>query len=67
MVQWLRFHAPNAEGLGSIPGQETKSLHATWWSQKKKKKEKEQQLWPALYMEIFTESTGLLDKKWLYI
>ena len=21
MVQWLRLHAPNAEGLGSIPGQ----------------------------------------------
>ena len=25
MVQWLRLHAPNAEGLGSIPGQETSS------------------------------------------
>ena len=27
MVQWLRFHAPNAEGLGSIPNQETKIFH----------------------------------------
>ena len=26
MVQWLRLHAPNAGGLGSIPGQETRSL-----------------------------------------
>ena len=37
VVQWLRLHAPNAEGLGSIPGQgtrshmhvATKSSHAT--------------------------------------
>ena len=25
VVQWLRLHAPNTEGLGSIPGQGTKS------------------------------------------
>ena len=25
-VQWLRLHAPNAGGLGSIPGQGTRSL-----------------------------------------
>ena len=25
MVQWLRFRAPNAGGLGSIPGQGTRS------------------------------------------
>ena len=25
MVQWLRLHAPNAWGSGSIPGQETRS------------------------------------------
>ncbi|TEA24223.1 hypothetical protein DBR06_SOUSAS17310030, partial [Sousa chinensis] len=37
VAQWLRFHVPNAEGPGSIPGQgtrshmhaATKSLHAT--------------------------------------
>ncbi|TEA25605.1 hypothetical protein DBR06_SOUSAS2510013, partial [Sousa chinensis] len=36
VVQWVRFHAPNAGGLGSIPGRgtrshmyaATKSLHA---------------------------------------
>ena len=29
VVQWLRFHAPNAGGLGSIPGQGTRShMHA---------------------------------------
>ena len=44
VVQWLRLHAPNAGGPGSIPGQgtrshmhaTTKSLHAatkTWRSQ----------------------------------
>ena len=25
VVQWLRLHAPNAGGLGSIPGQKTKT------------------------------------------
>ena len=25
VVQWLRVHGPNAEGLGSIPGQGTRS------------------------------------------
>ena len=30
MVQWLRLCAPNAVGLGSIPGQGTRShMHAT--------------------------------------
>ncbi|TEA28249.1 hypothetical protein DBR06_SOUSAS3310030 [Sousa chinensis] len=29
VVQWLRLHAPNAGGLGSIPGQGTRShMHA---------------------------------------
>ena len=25
MVQWLRLHAPNAGGLGSVPGEGTRS------------------------------------------
>ena len=25
VVQWLRLHAPNAAGIGSIPGQGTRS------------------------------------------
>ena len=25
VVQWLRYHTPNAGGLGSIPGQGTRS------------------------------------------
>ena len=30
MAQWLRLHAPNAGGLGLIPGQGTRShMHAT--------------------------------------
>ena len=33
-VQWLRIHASTAEGTGSIPGQETKILHAMWHVQK---------------------------------
>ena len=28
VVQWLRLHSSNAGGMGSIPGQETKILHA---------------------------------------
>ena len=34
-VQWLRLHASNARGVGSIPGQGTKCPHA---AAKKKKK-----------------------------
>ena len=30
VVQWLRLCTPNAGGPGSIPGQESKILHATW-------------------------------------
>ena len=29
VVQWLRLCVPNVGSLGSIPGQGTKSLHAT--------------------------------------
>ena len=36
VVQWLRFHAPNVRGPGSIPGQETKS-HSLELKRKKKK------------------------------
>ena len=34
-VQWLRFCASNAGGMGSIPGGGTKIPHAAWHSQKK--------------------------------
>ena len=36
VFQWLRLHAPNARGMGSIPGWGTKIPHATGWGQKKK-------------------------------
>ena len=36
-VQWLRLHASNAVGLGSIPGQGTKIPHAVWHGQKKER------------------------------
>ena len=34
-VQWLRLRAPNAGGMGWIPGQGTKIPHATQHGQKK--------------------------------
>ena len=37
-VQWLRFHAAIAGGLGSIPGQGTKITHATLVAKKLKNK-----------------------------
>ena len=37
-VARLRLCAPNAGGVGSIPGRGTKILYATWRGQKKKKK-----------------------------
>ena len=55
VVQWLRVHAPNAEGPGVIAGQGTRShmlqlkiLHAaakTWCSQINFKKKKSTSLW----------------------
>ena len=36
VVQCLRLHASNAGGVGLIPGQGTKILHAKLCSQKKK-------------------------------
>ena len=35
-VQWLRLLAPNTGGMGLIPSQGTKILHAACHSQKKK-------------------------------
>ena len=32
-VQWLILCAPTVEGMGPIPGQGTKFLHATWCGQ----------------------------------
>ena len=41
IVQWLRLWAATAGGMGSIPGQETKILHAVRHGQKNvKNKEK---------------------------
>ena len=38
MVQWLGFHAPPAEGPGSVPGQGTNMLQAMLCGLKKKKR-----------------------------
>ena len=37
MIHWLRLHTPNAESMGSIPGQEVRS-HMLYGIAKKKKK-----------------------------
>ena len=36
MVQWLRLHTSNAEGMGLIPGQGIKILQAIWYGQEDK-------------------------------
>ena len=38
LAKWLRLCASNAGGIGSMPGQGTEILHATWPKRKKKKK-----------------------------
>lgn len=38
-VLMLRLHVSNAEGVGSIPSQGTKSPPVAWYRQKKKEKE----------------------------
>ena len=40
VVQWLRLHASNAGGMGSIPGQGTKIPHASQCGQIEKKKKR---------------------------
>ena len=42
-VQWLRLHAPDAGGAGSIPGWETKIPHAAWRSQTNKQTKAKQE------------------------
>ena len=42
-VQWLRWKAFTAQGLGSIPGLGTKILQTAELNQKKKKKERERE------------------------
>ena len=37
MAQWVGLHASTSEGLGLIPGWETKTLQAVRGSQKKKR------------------------------
>ena len=44
--QWLRFYAPNAGGIGSIPGQKTNIPHDEQYSHKKKKREH-------LYLDLY--------------
>ena len=41
VVQWLRFLVPSSEGTSSIPGWETKILHAVWPKKKKEKEKKD--------------------------
>ena len=38
MVQWLRRHISTAKGIGSVPGQEIKTLCAVWFGQKQTNK-----------------------------
>ena len=38
VVQWIRLQASNSGGMGSIPGQGTKILHAVFHSEKFKNK-----------------------------
>ena len=40
VAQWLRLCASNASGVGSIPGQGTKTPHATKHDQKTRTKKK---------------------------
>ena len=41
VVQWLRLHASNAGGTGSVPGKGTKIPHVVRCGKKKKKNRKE--------------------------
>ena len=51
VVWWLRLHASKAEGLGSIPGQRTKILHAYVMAKNLEKKK---------YEKVIKKKKGLL-------
>ena len=52
VVQWLRLLAPNAGGMGPIPGQGTKIPQATWRDQKKEKRKEDSLPCPTLTIFI---------------
>ena len=55
-VQWLRLHASNIAGTGSIPGWGSKIPHATW--PKKKKKSRSQSFFFHLVHSIISMILG---------
>jgi len=44
-VQWLRLLTPNARGMGSVPHQETKILHALGEAKKKQTNKQKIKSW----------------------
>ena len=44
VVSWLRLYTFTAGNMGSIPGQETRLLLATWYSKKRKKGKRKKML-----------------------
>ena len=63
LVVWqLGFHAPTVGGLGSIPGQGTKILRATWWARPKKQKTMPDGHWDQHRSEaVATDGEGGID------
>ena len=45
MLQWLKLHAPNAGGMGLIPGRGTKIPYVVGMGEIKLKKKKKNWIW----------------------
>ena len=56
MVQWLRLHASNPRGVGSIPGRGTKIPHAAWRGQENVKKKRKNKKKPKKTEDITDEA-----------
>ena len=60
VVQWLRLHASNAGGMGSIPGQGTKIPHASQCGQIEKKKKEPQLMSTLKVWSVAQETIGTI-------
>ena len=57
VVSWLRLYTSTAGNMGSIPGQETRLLLATWYS-KKRKKGKRKKILLMLLKALYSKEQG---------
>ena len=68
MVQWLRLHASNAGGMGSLPSQGTKIPRATWQKNQQQKQnnieqEKPPKLCDYIYIKVQEQKEQIYEDR----